>query len=261
MYLYLLTAKNEQSCNIFDVPDVDIRNGKIDHILQLICACLNSKQRSLDKFELQFNIVKYAERIKSHEFDAFYKKIEAKLVDNFCKNFCDFIERKGDCDSDRLKIIIRKSPTLYSIKNYLYIPTESSVYESPFEKAVCILRQTGDSEKLPKPVKKGSYKICDIVINLRQENVNVQFKTLNTEKNIGKNIADHFKYISAFANKDGGCLYFGIDDNNGRVVGVNSEKRDIIGGYMFVYYISIDKKILNLYLNIYRFIYILKKLL
>lgn len=239
--IYLLTVKKEKRYNIFDVHDVDIRNGKTDGILQLICACLNSKQRSLHEFELQFNIVKYSKRITSHEFDDFYKKIEAKLVDTFCKNFCDFIERKGDCDSNRLKITVKKSPELYSLKNYLYIPTASSVYESQYEKAVSILRQTGDSEKLPKPVEKGSYKICEIVTNLRQENVDVQFKTLNTEKNIGKNMADHSKYISAFANKDGGCIYFGIEDKDGRVVGVNSEQRDTIGGYMFVYYISIDK--------------------
>ncbi|CAG2188681.1 unnamed protein product [Mytilus edulis] len=192
------TVKKEKLDNIFDVHDVDIRNGKTDGILKLICACLNSKQKSLHEFELQFNIVKYSKRITSHEFDDFYKKIEAKLVDTFCRNFCDFIERKGDCDSNRLKITVKKSPELYSLKNYLYIPTASSVYESQYAKAVCILRQTGGSEKLPKPVEKGSYKICEIVTNLRQENVDVQFKTLNTEKNIEKiwqTISNTFQHL------------------------------------------------------------------
>lgn len=226
-FIFQITVNEDQ--NVYQEFDVDVKNDKIDNVLRLVCASLNSKIRSRHELKLQFNIVPSAQRITSHEFDDFYKKIEDKLVENFCKNTSDFIDMKREYDTNQMRLIVKKSPKLYSIRNYLYIPTASSIYESPFEKAVDILRQNGDPEKLPKPPEEGSYKICEIVKNLRQENVDVQFKTINTEKNIAKNMADHCRYISAFANKDGGCLYFGIEDNDGRVVGVNTEKKNEIG--------------------------------
>ncbi|MBN3325767.1 SLN13 protein, partial [Atractosteus spatula] len=61
------------------------------------------------------------------------------------------------------------------------------------------------------------------------ESVNVEFKNFGTKKMLQR-LKEHLpKYISAFANTDGGFLFFGIDDKSKRVVGcgVNETRESI----------------------------------
>lgn len=210
--------------SIYDVFDIDMSvPANMKPVVKMVCAVLNSKKTDIHEFELIFNILKTT---TASVFGQSYRYVEEHLF--FCKNISDFIKREGSCDSPQLHLFIKRSPFLCTLRNYLYIPDASSVFEAPFDKAVTVLMQKGEPGKIPEPVKEGSFKLHEIVKDLRQENDDVQFKKLNKE-NIGKGLADHLKYISAFANHNGGCIYFGIEDTNSRVVGVKSEGKVEIG--------------------------------
>uniref|UniRef100_A0A3B3Q277 Uncharacterized protein n=1 Tax=Paramormyrops kingsleyae TaxID=1676925 RepID=A0A3B3Q277_9TELE len=52
------------------------------------------------------------------------------------------------------------------------------------------------------------------------ESVNVELKSFSNEKNLSKRLKEIIpKYISAFANTDGGYLFIGVDDKTRKVVG------------------------------------------
>ena len=114
-----------------------------------------------------------------------------------------------------------------SLDTYLYFPSVSSVDQVKNEKAIGILTQKKHFGELPSNHDK-SFIYKRTVEGLRREHVDVQFKEV-TSKNIPRAIADMVsKYISAFAK--GGCIYFGIEDKQALVVGVdlsNTDEEDI----------------------------------
>ncbi|CAC5403787.1 unnamed protein product [Mytilus coruscus] len=112
---------------------------------------------------------------------------------------------------------------------YLYFPSVSSADQTKYTKAVEILRQDGAPGPLP-IIQNRTYKLNHKVKDLRNENIDTQFKQINGKdvRNTLANMCSH--YISAFGNYKGGVVYYGIEDNKGNVLGIdlsNSTHEDI----------------------------------
>ncbi|KAL7870896.1 hypothetical protein SRHO_G00083930 [Serrasalmus rhombeus] len=79
--------------------------------------------------------------------------------------------------------------------------------------------------KRPKLAQKAEDFYDDEVAQLNQvldfgESVNVEFKSFDSETNLGKRLKENLpKYLSAFANTKGGILFIGVDDKTKKVVG------------------------------------------
>ena len=157
--------------------------------------------------------------------DRFWKPIEQELIKMLLSlTYNDFFDRiEPPCKTKVLVFI--NAPNRFCTMNYnLFVPGDSSVQETTFDKVVDLLNSDGEIqvplEKLPKVPDSFSDQ-AEISMNERKQ---VQFKCykslLFSQPKHRFTIA---KQLSAFGNGDGGVILIGITDNK-IVSGVDMKK-------------------------------------
>ncbi|XP_052088263.1 uncharacterized protein LOC127725374 [Mytilus californianus] len=214
-----------ESLNVYQSISINIKNKipkEVDAILQLVCACLNSKKPISLKLEN-----KHFSTAKTKDFDEWYDRLEKKMKSYFLDTPTDLIQlsRSSNCNSTYISLQIRPAKLLCSLDTHLYFPSVSSVDQVKNEKAFEIITQDKHFGELSFDHDK-TFVLNRTVKGLRREDVDIQFKEI-TGKNIPRTLVDMAsKYISAFANHKGGSIYFGIEDKHALVVGVDISNTD-----------------------------------
>ena len=203
------------------------RENHLGAIVTAICALLNSY--SGGKFNIKFE----DESVLPEEIDAGLRMIEQSLVDiiGSC-TFCTKV-RIQRSKVNNLDFFVTHTESLCTVDYKLYLPTQTQVIpispcETP-EKVKAILNRNVDQQLTPLA------EIEDFVFDRRvsfTEGDSIQFKQLKAANSKCVSFADRVtnksnkleRYFSAFANKDGGRLYYGITDN-GTVKGEYIEEK------------------------------------
>ncbi|XP_076079735.1 uncharacterized protein LOC143049857 [Mytilus galloprovincialis] len=211
-------SKQEKIINVNDAVLVNLKDKQIDKtVLKLVCACLNIKDNQKRTLILRN---KHCKTVESKDLDDWYDKVEKKMKEFFFNNIADYVELKGDCNSEVLELSVTPATDLCTLDMYLYFPSVSAADPAKYTKAVEILRQEGPTGPLP-TIQNRTYKLNHVVEGLRNENIDTQFKQITGDKvpNTIANMCSH--YISAFGNHKGGVVYYGIEDKKGIVIGID----------------------------------------
>lgn len=197
---------------------------EIDNILRLICACFNSR----DGFELTL-INKSHKKASTGEFDIWYDRIEKKMKCCFFNSISKYIHKEGDCNSEKIIIhVLQRAPHLCSIETKLYYPSVSAVEQVAYTEAIDILNKPKQINKA-EGLKIRSYRMFESLDDIRNENDNLQFKAIPGDS-VSTTLSNLcLNYISAFCNHRGGLILFGIEDKEGKVVGVTMNDKTDIG--------------------------------
>lgn len=197
---------------------VHIKKKQLDgSVLLAVIALLNLKTYGEKKLTLRNLDFKIA---ISSDLDKWYGRIEVKIVKIFVHNIVDYIKLKGHCNVEVIQLFIKPAPYLITLNTHLYYPTVTWKYKVVYNNAVGILGRKEPPGELP-VIKHQIYKLNHTVDGLRNENVDIQFKRIR-KGNIPAGIAELCpSYLSAFGNHNGGVIYFGIEDDNGSVEGVD----------------------------------------
>lgn len=211
-------AKQEKDINVNTEVLVNLKDKQIDKkVLKLVCACLNIKDSRTRTLKLRN---KHCKTAKSKDFDDWYDRVEKKMKEVFFNHITEYVQLKGDCNSEVLELSVTPAPNLCTLDIYLYFPSVSSADQAKYTKAVDIISQEGPPGPLP-TIPNRTYKLDHEVVGLRNENIDTQFKQI-TGKDVPNTLANMCShYISAFGNYKGGVVYYGIEDKNGKVVGVD----------------------------------------
>lgn len=225
---------SEKIINVNDEVLVNLKDKQIDKtVLKLVCACLNIKDNQKRTLILRN---KHCKTVESKDLDDWYDKVEKKMKEFFFNNIADYVELKGDCNSEVLELSVTPAPNLCTLDMYLYFPSVSAADPAKYTKAVEILRQEGPTGPLP-TIQNRTYKLNHVVEGLRNENIDTQFKQITGDKvpNTIANMCSH--YISAFGNHKGGVVYYGIEDKKGIVIGIDLSNctHDEIGKYFYIH--------------------------
>jgi hypothetical protein len=152
------------------------------------------------------------------------------------------INFEEDKDEESVVIFVQKCDFLITTNYNLYLPSETQVVPvSPLEPPENIKDDIINRKVVSKPVELGSHcKIFRKDKNCRsQENKTVQFKNLQAGPSKRTTLADRMTgkdnkfscYVSAFANYNGGHIYYGIRDDGvveGELIPNENDKNDII---------------------------------
>ena len=181
---------------------------RLTWIVATICALLNSNGGNLNlKFE------------EGQEAGDVLRKIEQRLIGiiGSCL-FNDKVKMQRCNFTKELVFLVDSSQSLCTVDYHLYLPTQTqAVPISPWE--------TPDNVKsiLNRELCRQQIQVEDFVLNqqvLFTESDFTQFKQLKAESSKCISLADRMtsksnkleRYISAFANKNGGRIYYGISD-------------------------------------------------
>ena len=214
--------------------DKPYRKNKLADIVFTICALFNTYGGG------KFSIKYVDDSILPEEIDEVFRMIEQRLVDiiGSCTYQTKVIIQRSEVN--RLDFFVSHTESLCTVDYKLYLPTQTQVipispWETP-EKVKAILARKVNQQLPPLA------EIEDFVFDRRvsfTEGDSIQFKKLKAENSKRVSFADRVtnksnkleRYLSAFANKDGGRLYYGIT-NDGTVEGEYIEEKsqqEIVG--------------------------------
>ncbi|KAH9500557.1 hypothetical protein Btru_072253 [Bulinus truncatus] len=193
-----------------------------EQVLQYSCALLNSgggimKMRNID----------YNHGTQSKSLDAWWSGMECNLAtilsgDDIC-NYFDFI---GNYDDEYFYLFVKSAEHLCTMDYNCRLPTDTATHCVTYKSAVKLCSTAGSSKSLAAlPTIPPSFEYGKIEESLKQEGKQIQFKLLATDTDFTKKtLADKVsfycsRYISAFANHEGGHIYFGIEDSTAAVLG------------------------------------------
>ena len=193
------------------------REVQIESIISRICALLNSDGGKLRVyFDGDFGLLQT-------DLKRFHRMIEQKLLRMLgCSASCSLILVSPlERNEHGLVFVVSASTSLYTANYNLYIPTETQVIlispsEPPDNVKRVLYRELREQERLV-----SSTGVETLVYKKRfplQESDRVQFKNLKSKRSKCVSIGDRIVsksnkldcYISAFGNKHGGRLYYGI---------------------------------------------------
>lgn len=195
------------------------------NVLILICAWLNN----ICSTPLDFTYC--LKNITSEVFDLYYRKIEQKMKLCFSPAISGYICMKRN--DNKITLSKRKKfQLLCSVNTHLYFPSVSSIEQVWSQDAMDILNKCGPPTQLKK-FEERTYHMFESLQDLRNENDNLQFKAINRNDVPIKLAEICLAYIAAFCNLEGGLILFGIDDDDGKVVGVTVADQKYIGKYGF----------------------------
>lgn len=191
-----------------------IREFGNEVVLKYVCALLNSgggilRMRNVDSVQIG---------IQPKHLDTWWSGMEIKFaVLLSCDDICNYFDMVGNyCDPD-LYLFVKTAEHLCTLDYHCRLPTDTATHEVSYQSVMKLLQHKGEPctvSHLPEIPDSFQYGHTDDKI--KQETKQIQFKYLS-EGNSGKGIPEKIKqlsskYISAFANHEGGHIFFGIDD-------------------------------------------------
>ena len=204
--------------DVFEVPlsvkkmksEKAYRESQLTVIVGIICALLNSDGG-------QLNIEFEDDTILGDAANGILRTIEQRLIDinGSCVYYAKVKMRKRNVKK-QLVFMVDSSQSLCTMNYNLYLPTDRQVisispWETPETIKAILNREVRHQEQ---------FENChDFVLNTQvpfQESNSIQFKQLKSEKSKCVSFADRMtnksnkleRYISAFANHNGGSIYF-----------------------------------------------------
>ena len=207
--------------DVFEVPlsgnkmkrEKAYREQMIGKIVATVCALLNSIGGSLFlKFEDESEL--------ENEVNSALRMIEQRLVDiigcvifNSKVKIQRFLERKDI----KLGFKVDRMESLCTLDYHFYLPTQTQVIPiSPWESSERVKVYLHRNVCVRKQIFPGPF-LSDKQVPFKESD-SIQFKHLKAEKSKCVSLADRItnksnkleRYVSAFANKSGGELYYGI---------------------------------------------------
>ena len=199
-------------------------------VLQHVCALLNSGGGILIMENLEFN-----QGTQSKSLDEWWSGMECNFAtilsgDDIC-NFLDFV---GNFDDPHLYLFVKSAEHLCTLDYHCRLPTDTATHNVTYRSAVKLCKRQGPCDPLSSlPAIPTSFVYGRTEETLKQEGKQIQFKNLssNFNKHGSKTLPEKIvyyssKYISAFANHEGGHIYFGIEDTSASVTGEEMTEAD-----------------------------------
>ena len=204
----------------------DYRESQLTTIVSIICALFNSDGGDLN-MEFEDDL------ILRNETDGILRMIEQRLVDTIGSCLFHTEVRILKKNAKQLVFTVDSSQSLCTVDYNLYLPTQSQVIPiSPWEHPERVKAILNREVRIQQPFENYG----DFVLNRQvpfEEFDSIQFKQLKSEKSKCVSLADRMtnksnkleRYISAFANNNGGRVFYGISDD-GVVQGETIGKKD-----------------------------------
>ncbi|CAC5380773.1 unnamed protein product [Mytilus coruscus] len=217
LYRYGETILN---CNVHIVKG--IRESGNEFVLKYVCALLNSgggilHMRNLDHVQIG---------VQPKHLDTWWSGMENKFADILsCDDICNYFDMVGNYSDPDLYLFVKSAEHLCSLDYHCRLPTDTATHEVTYHSVMKLLQQKGAPctiSDLPQIPENFQYARTDSKI--KQETKQIQFKYLSEGSKDSKPIPQKIKqmvskYISAFANHEGGHILFGIDDVRASAMG------------------------------------------
>ncbi|XP_033756520.1 schlafen family member 13-like [Pecten maximus] len=200
----------------------NIRDAENGSVLKYICALLNSGGGILHMENLDYDA-----RVQPKDLDTWWSAMENKMADIISgDDICNYFDMVGNYDDKDLYLFVKTAEHLCTLDYYCRLPTDTATHEVSYHSAMKLLNSNGEPSDLsdlphvPKEYHYGETHEC-----LKQETKQIQFKQLSAPSSRdGKSLPTKIKYtvtryLSAFANHEGGHIYFGIEDVKAAVLG------------------------------------------
>ena len=221
------------------VPDLDLcklavnkryKEQKLKEIISVICAMLNTNGGKIvlhNKCKCEL----------AEHFSCVVRIVEQSMISIIGVNQT-VSNISFQAEKQYLVIFVKKADCLMTTNYHLYLPSETQVVQvSPLEPLKCI-KDIMNRKTVPKPLKHVQKFIKSQKCDMR-ESKTCNFKQLKADQSKRTTLADRMTgksnkftcYVSAFANYNGGQIYYGITDDRtveGEVVSNEEDKQDII---------------------------------
>ncbi|KAK6186067.1 hypothetical protein SNE40_008174 [Patella caerulea] len=199
-----------------------IREGENNTVPKYVCALLNSGGGILQmKNEVSNRF------LQSKDLDMWWSGMENAITDVLSgDDLCNYLDFVGNFDDKFLYLFVKSSEHLCTLNYHSRLPTETATHDVSHRSVIKLLSKQGQPgllSDLP-PIPK-EYYYLQTEESLKQEGKQIQFKSLSTHncevtRSLPKRISAALsKYITAFANHEGGHIYFGIEDQRAEVTG------------------------------------------
>ena len=206
--------------DVFEVPlsvkkmkrEKAYRENQLALIVAIICAFLNSGGGKLN-VELESH--------SSSVGDGILRMIEQRLVDIIGSCTLNAKVKILKKNTKQLVFTVDSSHTLCTVDYNLYLPTQSQVIPiSPLEHPERVKVILNREVRMQQQFENHEYFVLNKQVPFQESDSN-QFKHLKSEKSKCVSLADRMtnksnkfdRYISAFANKNGGQMFYGINDD------------------------------------------------
>ena len=215
---------------ILSKTDGKARDGVLQEILIVIHALLNTEGGGI--LEFLFNDQ------ESEADDRFIRAIEQKLISSIgTQTVTSYISFKIFQDGVT-HCNVKMSGTFITTNYNLYVPCETQANQIPSTENIDAIV---NRQNIPQPVPIRSHH-KEFTINVKcgfTENKNTEFKWLTASPSKRTTLADRMTckgnkfsyYVSAFANHNGGHIYFGIRDDRivkGQFIPKEDDKKEIV---------------------------------
>ncbi|OWF48453.1 schlafen family member 13-like [Mizuhopecten yessoensis] len=200
----------------------NIRDSENGSVLKCICALLNSGGGILHMQNLDYDT-----RVQPKDMDTWWSAMENKMADIISgDDICNYFDMIGNYDDKDLYLFVKTAEHLCTLDYYCRLPTDTATHEVSYHSAMKLLTATGEpSDLCDLPHIPTEYHYGQTHESLKQETKQIQFKQLSAPSSRdGKSLPSKIKYtvtryLSAFANHEGGHIYFGIEDVKAAVLG------------------------------------------
>ena len=167
--------------------------------------------------------------VQPKHLDTWWSGMENKMADILsCDDICNYFDMVGNYSDPDLYLFVKSAEHLCSLDYHCRLPTDTATHEVSYHSVMKLLQHKGAPGTivdLPPVPEHFQYGRTDS--QFKQETKQIQFKYLSsgsTGKEASKSIPDKIKqmvskYISAFANHEGGHILFGIDDVKASALG------------------------------------------
>ncbi|XP_061184332.1 schlafen family member 13-like [Saccostrea echinata] len=169
----------------------------------------------------------YRSGVCSKDLDIWWSGMEIKLAEMISSDdICNYFDMVGNYDDADLYLFIKSAEHICTIDYHSRLPTDTATHEVSYQSVIKLLQRDESGKPLsalPSIPTNFQYGVTNEY--LKQETKQIQFKQLSSRNSRdGKGIPDKIrtlisKYVTAFANHEGGHIYFGIDDDQAAVYG------------------------------------------
>ncbi|KAL4231483.1 platelet maturation [Mactra antiquata] len=195
-------------------------------VLNYVCALLNSGGGILHMKNVDIE----KKTVLSKHLDTWWSGMEIKMAELLSRDdICNYFDLVGNHDDTDLYLFVKTAEHLCTLKYHCRLPTDTATHEVTYQSLLRLLVNHGEPGsllELPPIPDKYEYGRC--AEGLKKETKQIQFKQLahpHQRLQINKNSLPNricsvlIRYISAFANHEGGHIFFGIGDTKASVYG------------------------------------------
>lgn len=202
-------------------------------VLKCVCALLNSGGGILHMKNMDVQ----RGPVLSKHLDTWWSGMECKMADIISKDdICNYFDLVGNHDDPDLYLFVKTAEHLCTLDFNCRLPTDTATHDVTYQSVMKLVTNRGEPETLDNlPPIPAAFIYGRTAERTKKETKQIQFKQLsNPNQRSGKGLPEKIKslmlkYVSAFANHEGGHIFFGIDDVRASVIGEElngAEQRD-----------------------------------